>query len=153
MKLLILSDSHRNLDYMQKAVELERPDRIIHLGDHEADAMRLREKYPNIPMYSVTGNCDYGGAPLVINEIIEGVRFYMTHGHTVGVRYGLLRAELTAREAGANVFLFGHTHESLCEWVNGIWIVNPGSCSGRGPVTYAVIELNDGAVRPKILAF
>ena len=51
------------------------------------------------------------------------------------------------------MFLFGHTHESLCEWVNGIWMVNPGSCSGRGPVTYAVIELNDGAVRPKILAF
>ena len=153
MKLLILSDSHRTMDYMYAAVEREQPERIIHLGDHEQDAMRLAERYPKIPLWSVCGNCDIGASPLRMVEKLEGVRLYMTHGHTLGVKYGLLRAELAAREEGANVLLFGHTHQSLCDWHNGLWMVNPGSCSGRGPVTYAVIELSDGQIRAEIRDF
>lgn len=150
MKLLILSDSHKKMDYMIRAIDLEQPDGIIHLGDHEADAMRLHDRYPKLPMWSVSGNCDYGGAPLCIVDRIGDVRFYMTHGHTLGVKYGLLRAELTAREAEANVFLFGHTHQSYCDWHNGLWMLNPGTCSGCGRITYGVIELQDGSIRPCI---
>ena len=150
MKLLILSDSHRKINYMVQAVERERPYLIIHLGDHDRDAMRLAERYPEIPLWSVSGNCDYGAGPEKIVETLDGVRFFITHGHTLRVKYGLLRAELAAREAEANVLLFGHTHRALCEWHNGLWILNPGTCSGMGPVTYGVIELTDGTVRPSI---
>ena len=94
MKLLILSDSHRKMDYMYQAVEREKPDRIIHLGDHERDAMRLAERYPGIPLWSVSGNCDHGAGPERIVDVLEGVRFFVTHGHTLRVKYGLLRAEL-----------------------------------------------------------
>ena len=151
MKLLVLSDSHRRMDYMYQAVESQRPDRIIHLGDHDRDAMRLAERYPDIPLWSVCGNCDYGAGPERIVDVLEGVRFYVTHGHTLRVKYGLLRAELAAREAEANVLLFGHTHRPLCDWHNGLWMVNPGTCSGMGPVTCAVIELDRGVVKPKII--
>ena len=150
MKLLILSDSHRKMNYMCQAVDREKPDLIVHLGDHERDAARLMDRYPEIPMWSVSGNCDYGAAPERIVTTLEGVRFFVTHGHTLRVKYGLLRAELAAREAEANVLLFGHTHSAMCDWNNGLWIVNPGTCSGMGPVTYAVIELDHGAVRPAI---
>ena len=34
MKLLILSDSHGEQEFMQLAVRRERPDAVIHLGDH-----------------------------------------------------------------------------------------------------------------------
>ncbi len=150
MKLLVLSDSHKTMDYMIQAVEAERPDRIIHLGDHSTDAGRLAERYPAIPLWCVSGNCDYETSPLYMIEQIEGVRLYMTHGHTLNVKYGLLRAELTAREQGANVLLFGHTHQSFCDWHDGLWMVNPGTCSGRGSVTYAILELEQGTVRAKI---
>ena len=150
MKLLILSDSHRKMDYMYQAVEREKPDRIIHLGDHERDAMRLAERYPGIPLWSVSGNCDHGAGPERIVDVLEGVRFFVTHGHTLRVKYGLLRAELAAREAEANVLLFGHTHRAMCDWHNGLWILNPGTCSGMGPITYGVIELYRGSVRPAI---
>ena len=150
MKLLILSDSHRKMNYMCRAVEKEQPDLIVHLGDHDRDAMRLSNRYPDIPLWSVSGNCDYGAGPERIVTDLEGVRFYVTHGHTLRVKYGLLRAELAAREAEANVLLFGHTHRPLCDWHSGLWIVNPGTCSGMGPVTYAVIELDRGAIRPAI---
>ena len=150
MKLLILSDSHRKMEYMYRAVEREQPDLIIHLGDHDRDAERLNKRYPDIPLWSVSGNCDYGAGPERIVETVEGVRIYATHGHTLRVKYGLLRAELAAREAEANLLLFGHTHRALCDWHNGLWMLNPGTCSGMGPITYGVIELNDGAVRPFI---
>ncbi len=153
MKLLILSDSHKKMDYMLRAVEREQPDHIIHLGDHDRDAMRLAERCPDIPLWSVCGNCDYGAGPEVIVDTLGGVRFYITHGHTLRVKYGLLRAELAAREAEANILLFGHTHRALCDWHNGLWMLNPGSCSGMGPVTYGVIELTDGNIRPYIFEF
>lgn len=153
MKLLILSDSHKQMDYMIRAVEREKPDRIVHLGDHDADARRLSERFPQIPVWSVSGNCDYGLCPAVRVEDVEGVRLYMTHGHTLGVKYSLLRAELSAREREANILLFGHTHQSFCQWHNGLWMLNPGSCSGRGPVTYGVIELSQGAIRTQICDF
>ncbi len=150
MKLLILSDSHKNMDNMVLAVEREHPDRIIHLGDHEVDAERLQAQYPKIPLWRVSGNCDAGGAPIRMVQTLEGVRFYITHGHTLGVKYGFLRAELAAREMEANVLLFGHTHQSLCHWHNGLWMLNPGSCCGRGAVTYGVIALSEGNIHPEI---
>ena len=33
MKLLIFSDSHGNVANMEDAVRLERPDRVLHMGD------------------------------------------------------------------------------------------------------------------------
>lgn len=150
MKLLILSDSHRNMRYMLQAIDCEQPNLIIHLGDHETDAIHLTEKNLDIPVWNVSGNCDYGIAPQIIVEDLEGVRFFITHGHQLGVKYGLLRAELSARERDANVLLYGHTHQPHCEWHNGLWIINPGTCSGRGPVTYGVITVSEGNIRPEI---
>lgn len=43
---------------MVEAVARCRPDVIIHLGDHSRDTAILREKFPEIPLYSVRGNCD-----------------------------------------------------------------------------------------------
>ena len=42
MKLLILSDSHGEQEFMQLAVRRERPDAVIHLGDHCAMPTALR---------------------------------------------------------------------------------------------------------------
>lgn len=150
MKLVIFSDSHKYLDYMIRAVQLEQPDEILHLGDHDTDALRLSQLFPEIPLLFVSGNCDFGASPLTITDTIEGVKIFMTHGHTLGVKYGLLRAELTAREANANLFLFGHTHQSCCDWHNGLWMLNPGTCSGRGLITYGVVELSQGSIKPCI---
>ena len=46
MKYLVLSDSHGNVDNMVRAVEREKPDGIIHLGDCWRDAEELNELFP-----------------------------------------------------------------------------------------------------------
>ena len=81
MKIIVFSDSHGKLDWMIAALEMERPDHIFFLGDHERDGWDLSRLYPMIPLNAVKGNCDFGpGLEDWVVEL-EGVRFLLTHGH------------------------------------------------------------------------
>lgn len=146
MKLLIFSDSHGNVANMEDVVRLERPDQIIHLGDLVRDAQALQEKFPDIPLAFVPGNCD-GRRPDLPEERIftlEGCKLLMTHGHTYQVKMGAWAAIRSARAAGAAMLCFGHTHEPVCEFQQGMWVVNPGSIGSLTRPTYAVAILDDG---------
>ena len=99
MKLLVLSDSHGNVDNMARAVELTQPRHILHLGDCLRDAQALHERFPDLPMDTVPGNCDWGSfdQPERLLEF-EGVRVLMMHGHTRNVKSSPLAAQYAARE-------------------------------------------------------
>lgn len=146
MKVLVLSDSHGIFSSMENAVERERPDYIFHLGDYQRDARKLEEFYPEIPLLSVPGNCDWPlpGKQLTLIREFGGVRVLLTHGHAYGVKSGLLRMELAAREAGVQVALFGHTHCAVCEDLGGLWLMNPGASSGLRR-SYGILEIAGGS--------
>ena len=82
MRILVLSDSHGCVEPMEQCVERVQPQVILHLGDCVRDAQRLEERYPDIPLLGVPGNCDYGGLdqPERLTEL-GGVRILMMHGH------------------------------------------------------------------------
>ncbi|MCI6729888.1 MAG: metallophosphoesterase [Candidatus Faecousia sp.] len=153
MKFLILSDSHDRIEPMLEAVNRERPQGIVHLGDYWADGKELGRLCPGIPLYQVAGNCDrYSWAPeqtdaMTVN--LGGVLCFLTHGHRQGVKQGLYRLYCAALEAGARVALFGHTHQSFCQEENGIWLLNPGSC-GSWHGTYGILEISNGSVSCEI---
>lgn len=148
MKWLVFSDSHGNLDYMKKAVEAEKPDKVLHLGDVIRDARRLQENFPEIEMEFVVGNCDgYNGddsAPEEKELFMGEKRLMICHGHTYQVKLGIGMLTNEARIRGADVVLFGHTHEPLCYMEGKLWVLNPGTCSGMPRATYGAIELEDG---------
>ena len=97
MNILVLSDSHGNLSNMEEAVERERPQLILHLGDCWRDAERLAERYPNIPMEHVPGNCDCRPEePAERLLFLEDKRVLICHGHTYGVKQSLLSAGFAA---------------------------------------------------------
>ena len=48
MKMLVLSDSHGNVENMARAVEQVQPDRIAHLGDVMRDGEKLHALFPAI---------------------------------------------------------------------------------------------------------
>ena len=58
MKLLVLSDTHRSLGFAYDAIEKERPDAVLHLGDHLTDAEELSFACQEPDFYYVPGNCD-----------------------------------------------------------------------------------------------
>ena len=114
MKYLVLSDSHGNVDNMVRAVEREKPDGIIHLGDCWRDAEELHELFPRLPLEQVPGNCDFGRFEALERVLIlDDHRVLIAHGHTMGVKTGLLRAQYRALEQNADLLLFGHTHVPL----------------------------------------
>lgn len=151
MKILVLSDSHGVMEYMQWAVEREKPDEIIHLGDHIDDAERLAEQYWSIPVLRVPGNCDrrYDVPEKAVRDI-GGVRIFFTHGHRYQVKLTQQRLEYAAMEAGAQVALFGHTHIAKCSQYNGIWLMNPGACGAFGRKTYGIITIENSVAECRI---
>lgn len=142
MKVLVFSDSHGKLEYMHRAIMSEKPDHILHLGDYVRDFQHIKEKFPQIPMTNVPGNCDYGDpAPESQTIVLDGVRIYMTHGHVYQVKNMYLRAIYAALEQDARILLFGHTHRAECFEEKGLWALNPGA-AGQG--SYGILELHEG---------
>ena len=147
MKILVMSDSHSSLSFMRLAMSAVKPDAVIHLGDHYDDATALAEENAHIRFYQVPGNCDgfrmFSWQPEVISCSVGGVKMFMTHGHKQGVKSGLYRLLLDARKSGAQIVLFGHTHEAVCyQEEDGLWVFNPGSCRGYGG-SVGVLEILD----------
>ena len=111
MKLLVFSDSHGMPLYMRETLEKHRDvDAVIFLGDGQNDFQMMRALFPNIAFYSVRGNCDLGCADVPVREILDldGAKIFCTHGHLYHVKSGLYTVVCAAREAGANLLLFGH---------------------------------------------
>lgn len=151
MKIIILSDSHGNTQALVDAVFDENPQLILHLGDHEKDCKKLREVFPQISLRAVRGNCDlHPREPEYDEFVVENKRVFMTHGHLYGVKTGLDSILNTAMSRGADILLFGHTHIPYQKTAEGLLAVNPGSI-GTTPKTYAVLEIEHGAVQCKIV--
>ena len=150
MRIIVMSDSHRNFRNVQRVVE-KHPDAdlYIHLGDGEREFEDVQNLYPNRRYLWVAGNCDFGALePLDGLAAFDGVVVFYTHGHMYGVKYDLDTLADAAAARGANVALFGHTHIPVAEERGGVFLFNPGSC-GRcytGPNTYGILTLADGKV-------
>lgn len=146
MKIAVFSDSHRHTSGMTNAVFAEKPDVIIHLGDHDTDAAELQREFPAIPIIIVSGNCDLPpmAEPRIITRL-GGKTIFAAHGHTYNVKFGYDHIINTAMTAGADILLFGHTHIPYEEERDGLIIINPGAI-GYG-MTYEIIEIEDGNVK------
>lgn len=151
MKLLVLSDSHGQMEPMRLAIKRENPDTVIHLGDYITDCDHLSRELGLLPVVGVRGNCDFGHADRQEQWLctLEGIRIFAVHGHRYGVKQGLLRAELAARQQEAQLLLFGHTHQPYCECYEGLWLLNPGACSGRRP-SYGVVTIENGGIECRL---
>lgn len=138
---------------MEEAVYREMPDAVIHLGDVMRDAEKLHECFPAIPLTSMPGNRDFNNvdAPVIVTTF-GGVKFLLTHGHTLGVKYSALKLLLAAQEAGARAALFGHTHMATCFEQQGVFLMNPGAAGGFQP-SYGVIEIENGNLQGRIERF
>ena len=157
MKILVIGDTHGKLnkvhDIMPKLTGL---DLIIHTGDYQRDGKLLQEMY-HIPVVSVPGNCDgsYGREDFEIVETEWG-NIFVTHGHAQHVSYDLNRLMYAAIEQGCQAAVFGHTHCSLVDEVDGFHLINPGSLTqprdGSGG-SYAIIRTTEDSFNASIVYY
>ena len=142
MNILVLSDSHGNISNMEAAVEREKPDMILHLGDCWRDAERLAERYPDIPMEHVPGNCDCRPEEPAEKLLFLGdCRVLICHGHTCGVKTSLLTAGLKAEQDHLDAFLFGHTHKPLVDKRGRTLFLTPGTVGKGLRPTYGILTV------------
>lgn len=132
MRILVVSDSHGDAAALRRAILAQpKAEVVIHLGDGEQEAARARADFPEKMFFQVRGNCDWGSTlPVTGTYEVDGVKIFYTHGHAYGVKSGLYNAVCAAREQRAQVLLFGHTHNALTDYEDGLYIMNPGSLSG-----------------------
>lgn len=157
MKLLVFSDTHNSSRRMLNVLaEQKDVDGCFFLGDGSGDAIELESRYPEMPLYSVLGNCDYGSHYPEDGLVkLGGVKIYYTHGHTLGVKMEMQRLWHHAKSIGADAALFGHTHTPYYEFYNGIHLFNPGSLSipRGGNATYGTIQIEGGVPRFDIVQY
>ena len=162
-RVIAVSDSHGNVEALRSAAQLAISkgaiDVLVFLGDglYDLKAIEplLAEQSPPIQLIAVRGNCDFIiRYPLEETFVLNGRRFLALHGHTLGVKSGLLNLSCAAAEKEAAVALFGHTHVPHLEPCGSCWLINPGAICGT-PVrktAYAeIIVADNGALRPNLV--
>ncbi|HCF82883.1 MAG TPA: YfcE family phosphodiesterase [Ruminococcaceae bacterium] len=156
MKILVVSDTHKNYQALKAVVDKVDFDILVHLGDGEHEFNDIRRLYPDKGMIYVGGNCDYGQHELSHVAKIGGVKIFCCHGHTFGVHDGLEHLAAAAKQEGCNVALFGHTHLHRTDKIDGVLLMNPGSLDsprGKNKPSFGIISIEpDGEIKMNILA-
>lgn len=127
-----MSDSHGNRAAIKKIIEatMDRGNIFVHLGDGERELEQIRSEYPTLDIRHCAGNCDYASmSPNVDIIFAKDTKILITHGHLHGVKYGTETLRSLARDHGCKAVLFGHTHCRFQGYEDGIYLLNPGSCS------------------------
>ena len=122
MRILVVSDTHGNDSSLRRAILAQpKAEVVIHLGDGEEELLRAKRAFPEKMFLAVRGNCDFGSdLPLTGEFTAQGVKIFYTHGHYYGVKSGLYTFACAARERGAQVALYGHTHNCLLYTSRGL---------------------------------
>lgn len=140
---------------MERAISAH-PDAevIFFLGDGLGDLEYIKQEYPERTYYAVRGNCDFPGSMTETTgeTVLCGKRIMFTHGHEYGVKRGTETLERAADIRGADILLFGHTHEPLERYIDNeergggrFYLFNPGSISYTyGTESYGIITLDRG---------
>jgi putative phosphoesterase len=148
IKILIFSDSHGKSTLMNKAILIEKPDLLLHLGDGIFDMHKVQTEFTGVAAAAVKGNCD-----IAVNEPekrtlnLDGIKIYMTHGHIYGVKSGYDTLIEAAKKEGADILLFGHTHVPFYEMKGALHILNPGSLFNG---SYGLIEIIKGEIHCRL---
>ncbi len=150
MRVIAVSDSHgcRGLlrDAVMQAIAGGKVDVFVHCGDGvrdvEAVAPILCDHNPDIRIYAVRGNCDVGAFDYPAAELFEvgGVRMMAAHGDLYHVKSGTYALCDKARDLGAQVAFFGHTHKPLLQRAAGTYLINPGALAQQGGI-YAYAQV------------
>ena len=163
MKIIVLSDSHLDLQAVKKVIELhEDADLFIHLGDGEREMNLLLQSHPWLgeKLLYLKGNCDAGTrVPQTQQRLIYtlpyGHRIFAAHGDAFRVKFTTAPIIMEAMRSGCDIVLFGHTHIPVTRYEDGMYILNPGSIGlpvEGNPPTYMLLSVSEKGVLPNVVS-
>jgi putative phosphoesterase len=175
MKLGLISDIHADYDalgtVLDRLATIHQIDRLLCAGDltgYGTQPNEVIDLFRQSTIITVRGNHDspskgiteanaayLENLPFEWRETIGGKTLYMCHGipgvNFVGFTPGMLLKDTIRamiRDVQADIIIAGHTHEALCQQIEGTWILNPGSLYAQFLSTswtshsYAILDLS-----------
>jgi hypothetical protein len=132
MRIGLLSDTHGRFDPALPRL-FARCDRILHAGDVVGPEI-LHQLAALAPLTAVRGNNDVGAFGSGLEEVavlrLEELKALVVH--QIGRPDRMLdRASATVADEGADLVVFGHSHEPHVSLQAGRLFVNPGSAGPR----------------------
>ena len=168
MRIAVISDTHSNIKTASALIDAVGDfDLFIHLGDHVNDFIALRSKL-RCRAIGISGNEDKNFIgddkfPTEMTISTGDIKIFMTHGHTFDLNLyyqkdkwesnisGLVSS---ARESGAKIALFGHTHRPHLEDRDGLLLMNPGDVYfGADWAHIGILEIDGKDISVKIYRF
>lgn len=148
MRILVASDAHGRALPVEKAIENLKPDKLIYLGDGADRIEELSYIYDDIDFYIVGGNCDFGDRKLADELVVCKKKIFFTHGHMYDVSFGLDKLLAASKARGADIVLYGHTHVAYEQYIDGIYVLNPGSPTSprQGKCSVGFIDITDKGI-------
>lgn len=152
MKIGVVSDTHRNKEYLQKAVEWlikrHKIAMLFHLGDDYDDVMVLKDSY--LEVVQVPGIYDerYKDKSLTAKlvENVQGLSILLVHS----LERDITRDDLMRY----NIILHGHTHKAELRLEDGLLYMNPGHLKGlldkNMPPSFGLLDIQDRNVHAKL---
>ena len=140
LRICLASDNHGNMEAIYRILsENQQCDYYLHCGDACADPEDMS------PFACVKGNNDWDtDYPRIRIFETRFHRIMMIHGD--GYTYFLNRLAKKAKEEKCNIVFYGHTHTFKDEYIDGVRLINPGSCSYNRDFStpcYAIVTIND----------
>lgn len=142
-KIVLCSDNHGYLDPVIKILN-DNPaaDYYIHCGDFCLEPSLAK------PFLLIKGNNDWGydlDKKKIL--IVDNHRILIIHGN--GYTYSYDSLYKLAKAEGCDVLFFGHIHIFVDKIINGIRMINPGSCTfnrdGTG-ASYAIVTFDNNEI-------
>lgn len=161
MKIIVFFDSHGCEYNMREVMKRNRADTelVIHLGDGSEDVDHVMADYQGIATVKMAGNREeYLGflmtGDLMIEDLfsVGGKWIFASHGHKYHVKSGDGGIVYHALDCGADIVLYGHTHEATCrdhtseESGRTLHIMNPGTIGASSHPTYGEIIIDGDSV-------
>lgn len=157
MRMIVLSDSHGDLESVRRIITRHREDGdiFIHLGDGVSEFRKVSSVLTDKQIYYVPGN--HEDAQTVWSRSgsrvfeAEGHWFFLAHGHRYNVKLDLLHLLFMGKKEGADVILYGHTHTADDRTLDGVRLINPGAIRyprGAG-ASYCVIDVDSEGIDVK----
>ena len=158
IRIGVLSDTHLPdsadaYEFLENVVEnvLAPVDMILHAGDLVAP--ELLDAFSAYPFHAVRGNMDPPVAGVPIKKVIDIEGFVVGLIHGWGPADGIEeRIEGEFTNVTLDCLVYGHSHEPVCHWKDGVLYFNPGSATDRRGMPFHSVGLLeiDHEIRGKI---
>ena len=144
MKIAVVSDSHRKVDFTKEALEFlksQGASYVIHAGDLEVEANLKTLKDLNLPYVTVFGNNDRSLINVANNYNIRQEPYFFKIKE-ISFKLMHLPFYLTG---DTDIVIFGHTHIFETDYKNNTLFLNPGELCAREKdlIECVLLEINE----------